>query len=71
MIWTDTIILQILFEKNYSQMEKYEHIMATCKPVSECVQKINNYILPKFDSEMTNQEEMYLVLHIHRLLEHS
>lgn len=51
-------------------MEKYEHIMATSKPRSECVQKINNYILPKFDSEMTNQEEMYLVLHIHRLLEH-
>ena len=51
-------------------MEKYEHIMATSKPGSECVQKINNYILPKFDSEMTYQEEMYLVLHIHRLLEH-
>lgn len=52
-------------------MEKYEHIMETCKPESECVQKINNYILTQLDSEMTNQEEMYLVLNIHRLLEHS
>ena len=49
----------------------YEHIMSTCKPESDCVQKINKYISTQFDSEMTNQEEMYLVLHIHRLLEHS
>lgn len=45
----------------------YRHIIETCPEETKCVEKINIYIYENFGLLLTNQEEMYLVLHIHRL----
>lgn len=67
------LFVQRLIKKEMLPDEKneflYRHIMMTCQAESECVKKINIYIKKKFHTDITNQEEMYLVLHIHRLID--
>jgi len=47
----------------------YEQIAAVCQKEFECVKRIQLYITDQFHCRLTNQEEMYLALHIHRVLE--
>lgn len=45
----------------------YRHIMESCPNEARCAAKVAIYIQEQFKLVLTNQEEMYLVLHIHRL----
>lgn len=47
----------------------YEEIMNSCKRETECVKKIGVYIEDRFKVKLTSQEELYLILHTHRILE--
>uniref|UniRef100_UPI002ECFE4ED PRD domain-containing protein n=1 Tax=Enterocloster clostridioformis TaxID=1531 RepID=UPI002ECFE4ED len=47
----------------------YQQIMETCARERECVDKIGVYIKERFKVSITNQEELYLTLHIHRVME--
>lgn len=46
----------------------YRHILESCPNEADCAQKIDTYFWETYQTHLTNQEEMYLVLHIHRLL---
>ncbi|HEM5300798.1 TPA: PRD domain-containing protein [Streptococcus suis] len=45
----------------------HRHIIESCQDEAKCAEKVNTYIQNRFGFLLTNQEEMYLVLHIHRL----
>lgn len=47
----------------------YDQIAAVCGREFDCVEKIQVYARDKFRQGLTNQERMYLALHIHRVLE--
>ena len=47
----------------------YTHVLESCPREYECVKKIGIFIMEKFDSNLSKQEEMYLAVHIHRILE--
>jgi beta-glucoside operon transcriptional antiterminator len=47
----------------------YKQIEPVCKKEFECVRKIQIYITDQFHTNISNQEEMYLALHVHRVLE--
>ena len=47
----------------------YNQVLAVCSSEFECVKKIEIYVKERFNIEITNQEAMYLALHIHRILE--
>ncbi|WP_367568437.1 PRD domain-containing protein [Lacrimispora sp.] len=47
----------------------YTHVLEKCPREYECVKKIGIFIKEKFDSKLSKQEEMYLAVHIHRILE--
>ena len=42
---------------------------AACTREFACVEKIALYVRENFRMELSNQEAMYLALHIHRVLE--
>ena len=47
----------------------YEQIAEACTREFACVEKIALYVRETFQMELSNQEAMYLALHIHRVLE--
>ncbi len=47
----------------------YTHVLESCPREYECVKKIGVFIREKFESKLSKQEEMYLAVHIHRILE--
>lgn len=47
----------------------YEQIMEACARERNCVRKIERYISERFQVSVTTQEELYLMLHIHRVLD--
>lgn len=47
----------------------YTHVLESCPREYDCVKKIGVFIQEKFDSRLSKQEEMYLAVHIHRILE--
>lgn len=47
----------------------YDQIAEACAREFACVEKIAVYVRESFGVELTNQEAMYLALHIHRVLE--
>jgi beta-glucoside operon transcriptional antiterminator len=47
----------------------YTHVIESCEREYDCVKKIGIFIQEKFDSRLSRQEEMYLTVHIHRILE--
>ena len=47
----------------------YDQIAVVCTSVFSCVAKVNRFVVERFGVKVTNQEEMYLALHIHRVLE--
>lgn len=46
----------------------YHEIVDRCRPELQCTRRIDAYVSGKFGKHMTTQEEMFLVLHIHRVL---
>jgi beta-glucoside operon transcriptional antiterminator len=46
----------------------YQEIVSSCPDEWNCVLRIGTYISGKFHALMTTQEELYLVLHIHRVI---
>lgn len=46
----------------------YQNITAGCVREQESVKKIGAYIMQRFKVEITNQEELYLILHINRVV---
>lgn len=52
---------------NMMQLVENVDIIESCQEEAKCAKKINIYIQEHFGLMLTNQEEMYLVLHIHRL----
>lgn len=47
----------------------YDQIASVCTSEFSCVEKINLFVEEQFNVKLTNQEEMYLALHIHRILD--
>lgn len=47
----------------------YQQIIDNCKRERGCICKIAVYIRKRFQVELTNQEEMYLTIHIHRVVD--
>ena len=47
----------------------YEQIISSLAVEYECVKKIEIYLHGRFKTALTNQEIMYLTIHIHRILE--
>ena len=47
----------------------YEQIVPNCKMEYACVKKIEKYINEKFHNTLAASEELYLTIHIHRVLE--
>ncbi|BCJ96701.1 transcriptional regulator [Anaerocolumna cellulosilytica] len=47
----------------------YEQIVTNCRKEYACVKKIGKYITEKFHTDLTAPEELYLTIHIHRVLE--
>lgn len=47
----------------------YIHVLESCPREYECVKKIGVFIKEKFETKLSKQEEMYLAVHIHRILE--
>ncbi|MDF2886988.1 MAG: transcriptional regulator [Lacrimispora sp.] len=47
----------------------YTHVIESCPREYECSKKIGIFIREKFESRLSRQEEMYLTVHIHRILE--
>ncbi len=47
----------------------YDQIAEVCTSEFACVDKINLFVQEQFGVSITNQEALYLVLHIHRVLE--
>lgn len=50
-----------------SQDEFYQHIYKMYPQAYHCVQKIRKYVKDVFDCELSQDEEAYLILHIHRV----
>ena len=46
----------------------YEQVRANCKDEYECVKKIKNYIHNEYSRELPKQEELYLMIHIRKIL---
>lgn len=46
-----------------------ESIKSNCKKEFECVQKIVHYLQTSSNITLTEQEQMYLTIHVHRILE--
>ncbi len=55
--------------KDNEQDFLYDHIVSTCQRSYKCVKKIGAFINSQFHVTLTKQEELYLVIYIHRLLE--
>ena len=47
----------------------YDQIAPVCQKEFACVDKIQIYVSEQFQAQITNQERLYLALHIHRILE--
>lgn len=47
----------------------YDQIAPVCQKEFACVDKIQIYVSEQFQTQITNQERLYLALHIHRILE--
>jgi len=47
----------------------YETIVPNCRKEHACVKKIEKYISERFKSNLVASEELYLIIHIHRVLE--
>ena len=46
----------------------YDQIAQVCTSEFSCVERVNRFVKERFGVKVTNQEEMYLALHIHRVL---
>lgn len=46
----------------------YEHVRRNCKDEYECVKKIKTYIFNTYARKLPVQEELYLMVHIHKIL---
>lgn len=46
----------------------YEQVRNNCKAEYECVKKIRAYIYTEFSRQLPVQEELYLMIHIHKIL---
>lgn len=47
----------------------YDQIAQVCTSEFHCVERVDRFVKEQFGVKVTNQEEMYLALHIHRVLE--
>ncbi len=47
----------------------YDQIAQVCTSEFACVARVDRFVRERFGAGITNQEEMYLALHIHRILE--
>lgn len=46
----------------------YNQVRKNCKEEYECVKKIGAYIYKEYSRELPRQEELYLMIHIHKIL---
>ncbi len=62
---------QRLYSKTYMKSEDdflYEAVKNKHKAAYECTEKINDYVKKQFDYELTNDEKLYLTIHIERVI---
>ncbi|MFJ5762902.1 BglG family transcription antiterminator LicT [Neobacillus sp. NPDC093182] len=62
---------QRLYSKNYIEDDDpflYESFKQKHKEAIKCTEKINDYIVNQFDYSLTNNEKLYLAIHIQRVV---
>jgi len=62
---------QRLYSKTYMESEDdflFEAVKNKHKDAYECTEKINDYVKKQFDYELTNDEKLYLTIHIERVI---
>jgi beta-glucoside operon transcriptional antiterminator len=62
---------QRLYSKTYMEGEDdflFEAVKNKHKQAYECTEKINDYVKRQFDYELTNDEKLYLTIHIDRVI---
>jgi beta-glucoside operon transcriptional antiterminator len=62
---------QRLYSKTYMQSDDdflFEAVKNKHKDAFACTEKINDYVKRKFDYELTNDEKLYLTVHIERVV---
>ncbi|MCM3164757.1 PRD domain-containing protein [Metabacillus litoralis] len=62
---------QRLYSKTYMEGEDdflFEAVKNKHKQAYECTEKINDYVKRQFDYELTNDEKLYLTIHIERVI---
>ncbi|UGB30242.1 BglG family transcription antiterminator LicT [Metabacillus sp. B2-18] len=62
---------QRLYSKTYMEGEDdflFEAVKNKHKQAYECTEKINDYVERQFDYELTNDEKLYLTIHIERVI---
>ncbi|HZH61715.1 MAG TPA: PRD domain-containing protein [Metabacillus sp.] len=62
---------QRLYSKTYMESDDdflYEAVKNKHKGAYECTEKINDYVKKQFDYELTNDEKLYLTIHIERVI---
>lgn len=55
--------------KDKGQDFLYDQVISSCTRSYECVKKIGVYVESRFGMRLTKQEELYLTIHVHRILE--
>lgn len=67
------VFIQKIIENKKLEQKKddslFNEVIASCKEEYECVKKIRKYIKQNFNTELTTLEELYLTIHVHRILE--
>lgn len=62
---------QRLYNKTYMENDDdflFEAVKNKHKEAYECTEKINDYVRKQFDYELTNDEKLYLTIHIERVI---
>lgn len=67
------LFVQRLINKDLTQEDNndllYEQIISNFNKEYQCAKKIGAYVNEKFGEQLQSQEELYLTIHIHRILE--
>ena len=67
-LFAQRLVSKSLLPEEHSSL-LHDQIAAVCQKEFDCVRRIQLYISESFYMKLTNQEELYLALHIHRILE--
>ncbi|MDD7680128.1 MAG: PRD domain-containing protein [Stecheria intestinalis] len=66
-LFTERLVTGTLLPEEPDHM-LYEQLQQTCRKEFMCVDRIRVYVEEKFRQKLSSQEQMYLAIHLHRIL---